>query len=364
MRERILPAAVGTSGPTIARRVASDTENQTPRPSGAPPFARGQRAILVTGATGFVGRALVARVLSKGRAVRGAVRAVPAALPAKVEPVAVGEIGPQTEWARALHEVDAVVHLAARVHMTGENAASALPLFRAVNATGAERLARAAREAGVRRFVLVSSTTVYGDRSHGQAFDESSPPAPATPYAQSKLEAERLVAESLAGSATELVILRPPLVYGPGAKGNFARLVRLVRRGVPLPLASVHNRRSLVFVGNLVDAIVRVLDHPAAAGRTYVVSDGEDVSTPDLIARAAAALGRPPRLFACPPALLRFAGALLGRADEIGRLLDDMTVDSSRIRAELGWRPPFRLSQGLAQAAAWYAGQESRRSAL
>lgn len=136
-------------------------------------------------------------------------------------------------------------------------------------------------------------------------------------------------------------------MYGPGAKGNFARLLSLVERGVPLPLASVRNRRSLVFVDNLVDAIVRALDHPAAAGRTYVVSDGEDVSTPDLIARTAAALGRPPRLFAFPPALLRLAGTLVGRGDEISRLLDDMAVDSSRFRVELGWRPPFTLDQGL-----------------
>jgi nucleoside-diphosphate-sugar epimerase len=242
------------------------------------------------------------------------------------------------------------VHLAARVHMTGEDAARALPRFRAVNTAGAASLARAARRAGVGRFVFASTTTVYGDRSLGRPFDESSCTAPATPYAQSKLEAERELAEILGGSATELVVLRSPLVYGPGAKGNFARLVRLVQRGVPLPLASVRNRRSLVFVENLVDAIVRVLDHPAAAGRTYVVSDGEEVSTPDLIAKIAAALGRPSRLFAFPPALLRLAGTLLGRGDETSRLLGDMAVDGSRIRRELGWAPPYSLDEGLARS--------------
>jgi nucleoside-diphosphate-sugar epimerase len=277
-------------------------------------------------------------------------RATPVELPAAVERIAIGDIGPETDWTRAVDGVGAVVHLAARVHMTGEDASTALPLFRAVNAAGSLALARAARDAGVRRLVLLSTTTVYGDRSHGRPFDESSPTAPATPYAQSKLEAEQLVAQALAGSSTALVVLRPPLVYGPGAKGNFARLLSLVQRRVPLPLASIRNRRSLVFVDNLVDAIVCALDHPAAAGRTYVVSDGEDVSTPDLIARTAAALGRPPRLFAFPPALLRLAGRLLGRADEISRLLDDMAVDSSRIRAELGWRPPFSLTEGLARS--------------
>ncbi len=346
--------------------MTADSTSQTPRPSGAPPFTGGQKTILVTGATGFVGRALVARLVSEGRAVRGAVRASSGELPAQVERIVVGGIGPETAWKRAVDGVHAVVHLAARVHMTGEEATRSLPLFRAVNAAASETLARAARNAGVRRFVLLSTTTVYGDRSRGRPFDESSAPAPASLYAKSKLEAEQLVAGALAGSPTELVVLRPPLVYGPNAKGNFARLVRLVRRGVPLPLASVRNRRSLVFVGNLVDAIVRVLDHPAAAGRTYVVSDGEDLSTPDLIARVAAALGRPPRLFAFPPALLRFAGALLGRGDEIGRLLDDMVVDGSRIRDELGWRAPFSLDEGLARTAARYAaqGSEGRRQAF
>jgi nucleoside-diphosphate-sugar epimerase len=305
---------------------------------------------LVTGATGFVGRTLVARLLSEGRPVRAAVRAAPAHLPAEVEPVAIGDIGPDTDWARAVDGIDALVHLAARVHMTGEDAARALPRFRAVNTAGAASLARAARRAGVGRFVFASTTTVYGDRSLGRPFDESSCTAPATPYAQSKLEAERELAEILGGSATELVVLRSPLVYGPGAKGNFARLVRLVQRGVPLPLASVRNRRSLVFVENLVDAIVRVLDHPAAAGRTYVVSDGEEVSTPDLIAKIAAALGRPSRLFAFPPALLRLAGTLLGRGDETSRLLGDMAVDGSRIRRELGWAPPYSLDEGLARS--------------
>jgi nucleoside-diphosphate-sugar epimerase len=306
--------------------------------------------ILVTGATGFVGRALVARLLAKGRAVRAAVRALSADLPAPVEQVPIGEIGPDTDWTRAVNDVDAVVHLAARVHMTGEAMRSTLPLYQAVNAAGSAALASAARRAGVRRFVLLSTTTVYGDRSHGRPFDESSPPAPGSPYAQSKLEAERLVAAALRESATQLVVLRPPLVYGPGATGNFARLVGLVQRGLPLPLASVRNRRSLVFVDNLADAILRTLDHPAAAGRTYVVSDGQDVSTAELVARIAVALGRRPRMLPCPPALLRMAASLLGRGDEMSRLMDDMAVDSSRIRTELAWAPPVGLDEALARS--------------
>jgi len=310
------------------------------------------RSILVTGATGFIGGTLIRRLVGDGRAVRAALRRTIPRLPVEAELVAISDIGPETNWMRAVDGVDAVVHLAARVHMTGENTRDALPLFRAVNAAGSATLARAAREAGVRRLVLLSTTTVYGDRSLGRPFDEASPPAPATPYARSKLEAEQLVAEALRGSSTEFVVLRPPLVYGAGAKGNFERLVRLVRRGIPLPLASVHNRRSLVYVGNLVDAIVRSLDHPGAAGRTYVVSDGEDISTPELVARIAAALGRRARLIAIPPALLRAAGTLIGRADEVARMLDDMAVDSSRIRRELGWKPPVTLDEALARSVA------------
>ena len=316
------------------------------------------RKILITGATGFVGRALVSRLGVEGRAVRAAVRTSGVDLAPGVEAVAVGEIGAATEWRAAVSGIDAVVHLAARVHVTGEEARTGEGLFREVNVDGAAGLARAARAAGVRRLVLTSSTTVYGDRSTGAPFGESSPPAPKTPYARSKLEGERAVAEVLAGSNTDLVVLRPPLVYGPGAKGNFERLVRLVERGVPLPLASVRNRRSLLFVGSLVDGIVRALDHPAAAGRTYNVADLRDVSTPELVSGIAAALGRRPRLLPCPLGVLRAAAALAGRGEELSRLVDDMAVDASRMRADLGWAPPFTLEQGLARSVAGIRGRE------
>jgi nucleoside-diphosphate-sugar epimerase len=310
------------------------------------------RTILVTGATGFVGRALLPRLVSDGWRVRAAVRVSSPAMPAGVEAMEVGDIGPDTGWHEALAGVDAVVHLAARAHVLDESSPDAFALYRAVNALGALKLAEAAAAAGVRRFVFLSSVRVHGARSAGAPFTESSPLAAEDPYGQSKIEAESGLAQIARATQLEPVVLRPPLVYGAGARGNFARLVRLVGQGMPLPLASVRNRRSLIYVGNLVDAIVRSLEHPAATGRTFLVSDGEDISTPELVRRIARALGRPARLIPVPPALLRFGGALAGRKDDVARLLDDLAVDSSHIRTTLAWTPPYTLDQGLAETAA------------
>jgi len=303
--------------------------------------------ILVTGATGFVGRALVHRFLAEGRTVRAAVRDTNGGLPAAVERAAVGEIGPDTGWRTALDGVDAVVHLAARAHVVRESSADAHALYRSVNALGTLRLAEAAAAAGVRRFVFLSTARVHGDRSAGAPFTEASPLAATDPYGKSKAEAERGLASLAGRNGFAPVILRPPLVYGPGARGNFARLVALVDRGAPLPLGAIHNRRSLLYVGNLVDAIARALDHPAAARETFMVSDGEDVSTPELVRRIARALGRPARLLPVPAAVLRIAGALAGRSDDVARLVDDLVVDGGRIRERLGWTPPYRLDEAL-----------------
>ena len=317
-------------------------------------FALSASRILVTGATGFVGRALLRRLVADGRRVRAATRGTPAALAAQAEAVAVGDIGPDTDWRAALAGIDAIVHLAARAHVLRESSADLHARYHAVNTLGALRLAEAAAAAGVRRFVFLSSARVHGGRSTGAPFTESSPLVAEDPYGRSKVDAERGLASLASGTQLEPVILRPPLVYGPEASGNFARLVALVARGVPLPLGAVRNRRSLVYVENLVDAIVRSLDHPSAAGETFMVSDGEDVSTPELIRRIARALGRPARLVPVPPALLRLGGALAGRSDDVARLLDDLVIDRSKIRAFLGWSPVFTLDEGLAQTAAWH----------
>lgn len=311
-----------------------------------------QGRTLITGATGFVGTALVRRLAASGAQVRIALRQPPSARHTDADVATVGDIGPATDWLSALRDVDAVVHLAARAHVVDERAPDAYALYREVNALAVLRLAQAAAAARVRRFVFMSSARVHGSRSTGAPFREASPLAADDPYGRSKAEAERGLAEIASRTGLEVVILRPPLVYGPGARGNFARLAGLVGRGVPLPLASVRNRRSLVFLDNLVDAAVRCLIDPAAAGQTFLVSDGEDVSTAELIRRMGRAMHRPARLVPFPPSLLRLAGTLLGRSADVGRLLDDFVVDSSHLRATLGWTPPFGLDEGLSRTAA------------
>jgi nucleoside-diphosphate-sugar epimerase len=306
----------------------------------------------VTGATGFIGTALVKRLIAEGRVVRAAVRRRDAPLPASVEAVHVPDIGPTTDWLAALGGVDAAVHLAARAHVLDTSYLEAFEEYRAANAVATLRLAEAAAAAGVRRFVFMSSARVHGARTSGTPFTETSPLSAEDPYGRSKVEAELGLARVARGTQLETVVLRPPLVYGAEARGNFARLMRLVHRGIPLPLGAVRNRRSLVYVGNLVDAIVRSLDRPGAGGQTFLVSDGKDVSTPELVRRMARALGRPARLIPVPPALLRIGGALAGRRDDVARLVDDLVVDSSHIRVALEWTPPYTLDQGLAETAA------------
>jgi nucleoside-diphosphate-sugar epimerase len=307
-------------------------------------------AILVTGANGFVGRMLCEALTGAGRAVRKAVRAPLAGF----SDLAVGDIGPATDWRAALEGAGAVVHLAARTHVLRETAPDSLAEYRRINVAGTDRLARAAAAAGVRRLVFLSSVKVNGERTDARAFTEDDAPRPGDAYGVSKWEAEHALARAAAETGLKVVVLRPPLVYGPGVKGNFLRLVHLVARGMPLPLGAVANRRSLVYAGNLVDAIVKALDAPHAAGRTYLVSDGEDVSTPDLVRALAQSLGVKARLVPIPLLLLKLAAAIAGRGDEFARLTGSLQVDSARLRRELAWRPPFTLAQGLEQTARWY----------
>lgn len=323
------------------------------------------RKILVTGATGFVGSALCERLLADGNVVRAAVRTRDsvAYLPSGVDAVPVGSIGPDTDWSDALTPgIDSVVHLAARVHVMEDNAVDPLAEFRRVNVAGTERLARMAAKGGARRLIYLSSIKVNGE-GRPEPYREEDAHAPVEPYAVSKREAEVALKKVAAETGLEVVIIRPPLVYGPGVKANFSSLLKMVHRRVPLPLAGIHNRRSLIYVQNLVDAIYACLTRPEAAGQTYLVSDGDDISTPDLIRRVAAAMGKKPCLLPFPSNLLRLFGKIAGKGPAVERLLGTLAVDIGKIRGELSWTPPFTMEQGLAETSAWFLGRISARRA-
>jgi nucleoside-diphosphate-sugar epimerase len=313
--------------------------------------------VLVTGANGFIGRALCDVLAASGRRVRKAVRIRVPGLP---DAVAVDDIGPDTDWRTALEGVSGVVHLAARTHVLRETATNPLAEYRNINVAGTECLARSAAAGGVRRLVFVSSVKVNGERTGERPYSEDDTPRPEDAYGVSKWEAEQALFRIAAETGLEVVVLRPPLVYGPGVKGNFLRLMHLVARGAPLPFGAVDNRRSFIYSGNLTSATITALDAPRAAGRTYLVSDGEDVSTPDLMRRLARALGAKPRLLSLPLAALGLAAMLAGKRAEFARLTGSLQVDSSRLRRELGWQPPFTLAHGLELTAKWYAGRSSR----
>ena len=310
------------------------------------------RSVVITGASGFIGQALCDALEAQGHRVRRVTRKSPDL--AQSPAFTIGNIGPDTNWRAAVAGCDAVVHLAAHVHVLRGQVGDAADAFHRVNVEGSENLARLAARAGVRRFVFLSSVKVNGEASAERALVETDPVMPMDEYGLSKAEAEKRLRIISTETGMEVVVVRPPLVYGPGVKANFLSLLRAVDLGVPLPLSSISNLRSLVYVGNLVHALGACLVHPAAVNRTFFVSDDHDVSTPQLIREIAAALGKKPRLFLFPPALLRGAGVLTGRTEQIARLTGSLQVDISSIKAALGWQPPFSLQQGLAQTVAWY----------
>lgn len=307
--------------------------------------------ILVTGASGFVGNALIRRLADEGRKLRAAYRNESVNLPAGVQAVFVGDLSPVQDWYAALQGVNAIVHTAARVHVMHDLATDPSAEFRRINVAGTLNLARQAAAAGVHRFVFISSVKVHGEATTmGRPFTEEDAPAPQDPYGKSKNEAEQGLRDLAAQTGMELCIVRPPLVYGPGVRANFAALIRAVARGVPLPLASVDNCRSMVALDNLVDLVVTCIRHPAATNQTILVSDGRDLSTPALIRGLAQAMGRPSRLFACPPALLHFAARMVGKADAMDRLCGSLQVDITKAQTLLGWRPPVSVEEGLRRA--------------
>lgn len=303
------------------------------------------RTVLVTGATGFVGRQLLPLLAARGWQVRAATRR-PDAL-GGVVCVPVGDIGPDTDWGPALAGIDAVVHLAARVHRPAEIRAGLADGYERDNHHGTATLARAAVRARVRRLVYVSSVKALGEGTRpGQPFTDATPPAPVDVYGVSKLNAERAIQAIAADSGLAWVILRPPLVHGPGAVGNLAALAGAIRRGLPLPLGLIDNRRSLIHVANLCDALACALDHPAAPG-TWLVSDGTPLATPQIVRALAEGVGRPARLLPVPPALIRLGARLLGRPGLADRLCGDLALDDSPFRTATGWTPPYTAIAGL-----------------
>ena len=304
--------------------------------------------VLVTGANGFVGQALVERLEEiDGHHVRAAVRTGRAMNCA--DSVTIGDINRDTDWSRALYGIDTVVHCAARVHvMNAADSEQSRALFREVNVEGSRRLAEAAVQAGVRRLVFLSSIKVNGESTTGRPpFTADAPPAPEDAYGISKMEAERVLLEVARLHGLELTIVRPPLVYGPGVKANFARLADAVARGTWLPLGAVDNRRSLVYLGNLVDLLSRCVRDQRAAGQTFLVSDGEDLSTSALIRCMAQARGRAPNLIPVPPSWMMSVARLLGKQAVADRLLGSLQVDIGPTCSKLDWTPPFSVLEGL-----------------
>ena len=310
--------------------------------------------VLVTGASGFVGSALCGHLLAKGQTVTGAVRSIPGKPLPGVEYRVVSDLSAETNWREALTGMDAVVHCAARVHIMKETSTDPLAAFREMNVKGTACLAEQAADNGVKRFVFISSIKVNGETTSGRPFTADNTPAPEDPYGISKWETEQVLQKIAEKTGLEVVIIRPPLVYGPGVRANFFRLMQAVKLGMPLPLGSINNRRSLVALDNLIDLIDTCLNHPAASNQTFLVSDGNDLSTTALLQNMAVALGRPTRLIPAPESLLRVVAKLLGKTSIAQRLCGSLQVDINKTRDMLGWSPPVTVDEALRQTAAHF----------
>lgn len=301
--------------------------------------------VLVTGATGFVGQALCNELIRRG------VDTVRTSRQRRTEGlIAVGDINGATNWCEALTGCDTVFHLAARVHVMNDTSDNPLETYRVVNTEGTLSLAKQAVQAGVKQFVFVSSIKVLGEEGH---FTENSIPNPTDPYGVSKLEAEQALIQLGAKTGMSVKIIRPPLVYGPGVSANFLRLLNAVKKGIPLPLALANNKRSLIFVGNLVDALIACGMSEQNGERIYLIDDGKPVSTAELIEAMAEALQVKPKLLALPTSLIKVLATLLGKKQAAQRLLGTLTVDSTSIVRDLNWKPPYSMQQGLHATAQW-----------
>jgi nucleoside-diphosphate-sugar epimerase len=306
--------------------------------------------VLVTGATGFLGRSLLEKLAENNCYLPiAAVRDKSFKSPLVVKSVLGCDLLSSSHWREALSGVEVVLHTAARAHVLDETAADPLTEFRKVNTIGTLNLARQAADSGVRRFIFISSIGVNGNQSV-RPFSESDDPKPVEPYAISKQEAESGLRQLAEQTDLEIVIIRPPLVYGPDAPGNFNRLINIISKGIPLPFGAIHNQRSLIALDNLVDLIVTCVDHPAAANQTFLVSDGHDLSTTKLAKLLGEALGTPARLFPVPMSWIKIGVNLLGKPEFFQRLCGSLQVDASKVRNLLDWRPPISVEEGLKRA--------------
>lgn len=317
--------------------------------------------VLVTGATGFVGRALCDTLTRSGYVVRAALRSDGGVATGATESIIVGDHDSRTHWQQALQGIDCVVHAAARVHVLHDSLANA-SLYRETNVRGTQRLATECVEAGVRRFIYLSSIKVNGEATSGQPFSAADTPRPLDDYGVSKWQAEQALSEIAAGSGMTTIAIRPPLVYGPHVRANFLRLMSWVYKGIPLPLGAVANSRSMVSVWNLCDLIRCAIAAAATPVGVLLVSDGVDLSTPQLIRKLAAAMNRPARLMSVPVTLLKMGGLMTGKSAEIGRLVGSLQVDISATRQVLNWTPPLSVDAGLARTAHWFLTNRNARA--
>lgn len=310
--------------------------------------------LLVTGSNGFVGHHLCPKLLEHGYFLNKALRTPSQEMNSfQKRYISVGSINKNTDWSDALDGCDAVIHLAARVHVMNETSQAPLAAFREVNVNGTVELAQQAADAGIKRFIFVSTAKVNGEWTNGRRpFAPGDAPDPQDFYSISKMEAEQGLQEIARTTGMAVVIVRPPLVYGPHVKANFAAMIRWLSQGIPLPLGAVtDNRRSLVSLDNLADFLITCLEHPEAANHTFMVSDGEDLSTTALLQRLGKAMGTAPLLLPIPPVILEAGATLLGKGDMAQRLLNSLEVDISKNAALLGWQPPFSVDEGLEKTA-------------
>ncbi len=309
--------------------------------------------ILITGATGFLGRNLVNSIVKTGQEIRACSRLQNDSLFDFCQVYPIGDISENTNWNEALQDIELVIHCAARAHIMNDTSLDPLAEFRKVNTAGTLNLARQAAESGVRRFIFMSSIKVNGELTEGTPFSPEDSFKPTDPYGLSKYEAEQGLLALAKETGMEIVIIRPTLVYGSGVKGNFANLLKWMKKGVPLPFGAIHNQRSFIALDNLVSFIIHCIDHPKAANEIFLISDGKDVSTTELLEKVVTAFGKRPFLIPVPVSLMRFAANTLGKESVANRLLGSLQVNSSKAYKLLGWTPVVSMDEQLKKMAKW-----------